>query len=215
MSVAPHTSIPSTTLQIGDRTLVVEATPLARSPQTRLGTVVSQSRPNALQLEQPISPLWRALVTLVLLLVALPAGLILVMGLLVVGHNGYFNSSERDALGLVAMCVCFCFFTVVFAALFGRRPQVRFTREQQLRISRICIPPGPSVTGRIVGVQLLFGRADEDLKADRPSFQINLILDNPQRPRVGFITYRDAEWTRAAGRKLADHLGVPLVDQLR
>ena len=63
-------------------------------------------------------------------------------------------------------------------------------------------------------LQLLPGRADEDFEEYRPSFQINLILDDPKHPRVGFITVQDAGWTRNAARKLADYLGVPLVDQI-
>jgi hypothetical protein len=47
------------------------------------------------------------------------------------------------------------------------------------------------------------------------SYQLNLVVDDPDEPRLNLSSHADAQWMRDAGRRLADFLRVPLVDQLR
>ena len=204
MGVSPDQSVPSKTLHVGDRTLIVEATPLAKSAQNRLGVVVGQPRPNLLRLQQPmLRPLpWP--VVLAAIVIAVPFTF--------VAFVVFINLEPRLYRTLLGIVICVAFFGIL-ATILGRQPQARFT-AQQLRVRKSTLSRDHLIPGHVTAVQLILGRADEDLQAEHPGIQINLILDNPTQPRVGFITFRDAEWTRLAARKLADYLGVPLVDQI-
>jgi hypothetical protein len=44
--------------------------------------------------------------------------------------------------------------------------------------------------------------------------QMNLVLDDAHTPRVNVAVHWDEAWSRRAGKRLADFLGVPLVDQI-
>ena len=44
-------------------------------------------------------------------------------------------------------------------------------------------------------------------------YQINLVLDDPNTPRIQVANAEDLAWAQHAGKHLADFLGVPLVDQ--
>jgi hypothetical protein len=210
---APH-DIPSTTLHLADRTIVVEATPLAKSRQTRLGTIVDQPRPSRLQVKQ-LLPRWaRWLLAILLMVVTAPIATALAFVLYLLLERG----RPRDPTSVfmvmfitVVVLVSFALVPVIF--IVGVYAPVEFV-GQHVRKRRLGRYPPWLRQARILVVQLIPGRADEDLRGSGPSLQLNLILDNPEHPRVGFITYRDAEWTRQAGRRLADYLGVPLVDQI-
>lgn len=46
------------------------------------------------------------------------------------------------------------------------------------------------------------------------SYQLNLVFDDPEEPRLNLATHSDWKWMREAGQRLADFLGVPVADQL-
>jgi hypothetical protein len=77
MPPAQDPSVPSTTLHLGDRTLVIEAAPLAKSRKTRLGTITDQPRTNRLHLKQPIPSVARWLLSFLVLMLTTPFALVL------------------------------------------------------------------------------------------------------------------------------------------
>jgi hypothetical protein len=46
------------------------------------------------------------------------------------------------------------------------------------------------------------------------SYQLNLVLADSEQPRYNLTTHADFKWMRETGHKLADFLGIPLLDQL-
>jgi hypothetical protein len=207
-------SVPSTTVQLGDRTIAVEATPLAKSRNTRLGTVTDQPRANRFHLKQPI-PRWaRWLLAFVLLIVTMPILITFVFVVtLFTDEHHTVTSTDLTILGIVGVPVIMSFTLLPLLFLFGRRPPLDFTK-QHVRFKLLGTCPSWLGRTRIIAIQLISGRIDEDLRGPGPSLQLNLILDHAAHPRVGFITYRAAEWTRNAAQRLANYLQVPLIDQL-
>jgi hypothetical protein len=45
-------------------------------------------------------------------------------------------------------------------------------------------------------------------------YEMNLVLDDPHRPRVHLYSLADWEWVRATGNRLGAFLGVPVIDRL-
>jgi hypothetical protein len=46
------------------------------------------------------------------------------------------------------------------------------------------------------------------------SYQLNLVFDDRDEPRYNLASHSDWRWMRETGQKLADFVGVPVVDQL-
>jgi hypothetical protein len=68
----------------------------------------------------------------------------------------------------------------------------------------------------ILAVQLLrtqAGRPDpRHGSLHRPLYELNLVLDDPTTPRLNLSCHGDLPWTADAAKKLADLLGVPILD---
>ena len=47
-----------------------------------------------------------------------------------------------------------------------------------------------------------------------PSYQLNLVLDDSEEPRLNLSSHADVKWMREAGQRLSGFLRIPLVDQL-
>ncbi len=45
-------------------------------------------------------------------------------------------------------------------------------------------------------------------------YELNLILDNPQVPRLNLVSVSDWDWVRRAGGQVGEFLGVPVLDRL-
>jgi hypothetical protein len=65
---------------------------------------------------------------------------------------------------------------------------------------------------KVVAVQLLVAGRDPNYR--RPGYEMDLILDDSQSPRLHVCSHGDWRWFRQEGRRVADFLGVPLIDQL-
>jgi hypothetical protein len=72
----------------------------------------------------------------------------------------------------------------------------------------------------VIAVQLLSDNFSSDEECQEPPettaikyYQLNLVLDHMDRPRVNVARHLGDSWSRRAGKQLADFLGVPLVDQ--
>jgi len=212
MTEASHQSTPSTILHLGDRTLVVEATPLARSPQTRLGIIIDQPQASALCVKLPgvVLAVGRMLLGAVFVSITLP---LILIGVTMVLFADPDPRDSRTWWPFVMLAVPAGCAAAGLLWLTTRKPRVEFSKTTgQLRSVFAGRLSGARI--RVLAIQLLPGRVDEDLRGPGRSLQLNLILNNAALPRVGFITFRDADWTRAAARKLADYLGVPLVDHI-
>ncbi len=44
------------------------------------------------------------------------------------------------------------------------------------------------------------------------SYQLNLVLNDPEEPRVNLTSHSDVTWMREAGQRIAEFLNVPLID---
>src|SRR5262245_43844222 len=78
---------------------------------------------------------------------------------------------------------------------------------------------------KVVAVQLLYNGSHtmtETTGGDQPSttvrqfygYEMNLILDDPERNRVNLYSLSDWQWVRETGNRLAAFLGVPVIDKL-
>jgi hypothetical protein len=190
----------STSLRIGERTIHIDATPLPDSPQKRLGIISDQLEPHIFQIKGTtyIDVSGPFLLTLLFL----PLG---AMTAFVLGYIGWVLCLCVSIGGIGTLCLCLRLAGRPLASLVRKAPRwsVSIGRDER------------EIAGEILAIQLLPGRLDEDLHEAHPGIQLKLVTDDPQQPRLGFITFRGVKWTRAAGWKLANYLGVPLVDHLR
>ncbi len=78
---------------------------------------------------------------------------------------------------------------------------------------------------KVVAVQLLYNGSHtvtETTGGDQPTtttrrfygYEINLVLDDPDRRRVHLYSLADWEWIRATGSRIGAYLGVPVIDKL-
>jgi hypothetical protein len=209
ISPANAATTPSVTLDVGGRTLIVEATPLAKSRLTRLGVVVDQPRDNVLRLRSHSVLALTAVLSFSGLLIAL----LLLATLFVMAMVANPHRESTGAWALLGFAVAPCLVGLTIGLILLRKPRAVFSRESK-RLRFVAADRKPLGRATILAIQIIAGRADQDLREHSATFQINLILDDRELSRVGFITVRDAAWTREAGSKLADYLGVPLVDRV-
>jgi hypothetical protein len=68
----------------------------------------------------------------------------------------------------------------------------------------------------ILAVQVVKAGVKKDPGSENPAltYQINLALTDSNAPRRNLTHHTDRTWTREAGRRIADFLQVPLVDQI-
>jgi hypothetical protein len=213
LSLAGH--IPSANVQGADRTIIVEASPLARSPRKRLGIVIDQPESQCLLL-RGVSRFHVILTGVLLLSVPATIAAVLLLGLL-----PFESLQVHWTVPILVLSLALGPVGVTVGAAYGRPVEVLFCRRplavfdhQTGRMTYRHFPGRRAPGGCIRATQLVDGWRDREFHRNRACIQLNLILDDAANPRVGFITFRDAEWTREAARKLADYLGVPLVDQL-
>jgi hypothetical protein len=45
-------------------------------------------------------------------------------------------------------------------------------------------------------------------------YELNLVLDNPEHPRMNLLSFSDWQWLRESGHRLATFLNVPIIDKL-
>lgn len=67
----------------------------------------------------------------------------------------------------------------------------------------------------ILAVQVIFGgRHQSSDSGGYNTYQLNLVFKDPPRSRLNLSNHSDRQWTQEAGRRLAEFLKVPLLDQL-
>ena len=138
-------------------------------------------------------------------------------------------------IGLLLIIACSCSWVYLAQAALQRFGSSEFDRHAGLlTISRrpfgfwrsLQVIRSRPLTD-IVCVQLLYGGFhSESVEIGEPgtpgsvvhqnyhSYQFNLVFNDRNEPRYNLTTHADWKWLREAGQKLANFLGVPVVDQL-
>jgi hypothetical protein len=129
---------------------------------------------------------------------------------------------ERE-LWLILCCVGlfdFVFASVGLVLLFAPR-RFEFDRNFGQWTTRSFFSRGSRPLSSIRGVQLICGGWHTATSSNTsPSsgryrtYQLNLILDDPRRPRINLTNHGDVPWTLEAAGQIADFLGVPLHNHL-
>ena len=94
----------------------------------------------------------------------------------------------------------------------GRR--VRFDRGAGLLTYRGFWTPRTWPLRNVLAVQLIDGGWHHGKKRRYYTYELNLVLNDPQTPRLNVSCHPDQAWTRDAGRRIAAFLQVPLSDAL-
>jgi excisionase family DNA binding protein len=202
--------IQSVTIRVGSRTFTISNLPLPfgnPGPGAGPRATLVQPAPHALVIK-PQARVYRRMLAFFV------AGL---AGLTVFGAAAAFPQIRPRLIAplggqlqtwLLVLLACFSLLWLLlwrFDILFGGR-RVRFDTST----GRITWGPIWSRQSRalsaIVAVQLL-KRFQVDL------YQLNLVLDDGETPRIQVANVQDQVWAQDAGQQLADFLGVQLVDQ--
>ena len=181
---------------------------------------------------EPSKTAW--LRTIVVVLVLSLANITMVLFMLVQGFDRSIGWGERAILIVGPLL----FFALLFVGLLvpgSMRRWHRFDRANGLlTISRrpFWFFWGPLQMVRshpledLAGVQVIYcGIQDETLEFGEPgtpgsvvyrqyhSYQLNIVRDDKSEPRLNVASHADGQWMREAGRRLADFLNVPLIEQ--
>jgi hypothetical protein len=223
-----------TTVQVGTRSFPIDGWPLPRRNPwggQRRTVELKQVTDDCLVLEPKKRWfLWHAL--LMLGMTAGPMAGVLYMLVEEIRGNATWGGIVSWSMGAVLLVAILL---VGLSAPGGFQRWVRFDRRAgRLTISRRPFGfrrPLHLVQSRpltdLVCIQLLYGgfhiETTETGEAGTPgsvihesyhSYQLNLVFDDPKEPRYNVATHSDWKWTREAGQKLADFLGIAVVDQL-
>jgi hypothetical protein len=188
---------PTVLLRIGLETIPVEARPL-RVRSSDAGTVALRQR-GAACLEVGPSAQGRVFFVFVALL-GVGMGTCLCLG----GPDGPLYCYAGVGIGVVFVAAA-----VLMELLFRR---VRFDRAE----GTLSLGSGPLRTTHplrhVLAVQVVHDTEHVCSDGSWEVYQLNLVVDDPDRRRLHVSSNSDAEWTRQTGRRLAEFLRVPLLD---
>jgi hypothetical protein len=100
------------------------------------------------------------------------------------------------------------------------------TVERKVGFRRAVVIDRVESLSSILGVQLLYtgrhsvsenqGAGEQQITTFRQfsGYELNLLLDRPDSPRLNLASLSDWEWTRRAGQEIGVFLGVPVIDRL-
>jgi hypothetical protein len=134
---------------------------------------------------------------------------------------------DRLPTALLVVLAVLCLFWLLlwnWVLLFGGRRVSFDTHTRQMTYSPLWSRHSRPLS-HIVAVQLLSEILTVNLQIPTRSagpvetkqvrrFPMNLVLDDPNTPRINVADSEDEDWTRRAGKELADFLGIPLIDQI-
>lgn len=119
-----------------------------------------------------------------------------------------------------AVLVCLAPLAFLPLTLVSRSGQFRFDRlRRALTYGRIWSRKTKPFSD-ILAVQVIFGGRHEATDPDThitrgfETYQLNLVLKDPPGSRINVSNHPGRRWTQEAGQRLAEFLGVPLLDQL-
>jgi hypothetical protein len=209
-------------LVVGDRRIPIDDWPLARSVEERRSVELRRPSDEVLVIE----PKRRA-----------GAGLIVPAVLVFLG--GALPGAVAAAcavpwwLSIVIGLVIVSFLLLLIRGQLSSLRWLRFDRTagQLVMERRLGFPREPRVErtyplNTIRAVQLLhngrhsitepegFGERQTISHREFCGYELNLVLDDPQLPRLHLLALADWEWVRQTGQSLGDFLGVPVIDRL-
>jgi hypothetical protein len=226
------------TIRVGDRTIPIDSSPLPlrrrkENLAVRWGGIPRVVQPDAHSLVIGLSAGRYGC-----LLLTVPLGIV---GTLFFGTAAAFPSLRPQLLplvgdtistwplvllaGLFLLWLLFWNIPTHVSSLFGGC-RVRFDRAAGVMMFGPIWDQRSRPLSDIVAVQLVtqnllsefnlppaqFG--EDSQKFDVKFYQMNLVLDNADTPRLSVASYRDQTQAHQAGQQLAEFLGIPLVDQI-
>jgi hypothetical protein len=133
------------------------------------------------------------------------------------------------ALGIFFLAI----FLLLIRGQLSSRRWIRFdqkdrmlTIERKVGFRRAVVVDRVEPLSSILGVQLLYtgrhsvsenqGAGDQQTTSYREfsGYELNLVLDRPDSPRLNLASLADWEWTRRAGQAIGEFLGVSVIDRL-
>jgi hypothetical protein len=213
-------------LQIGDREIAVPAQPMSRESRNRRQVELLTGDPDCLVLMPLSRSAWMAWLFGLMLIG-------IVVFLFVEGGKQIWAGELVGGLVILAFSIPFLVLMVLIArsTLYGKGPQrFQFDRQKgELIIDRrrgfskqYQLQATRSLTG-IAAIQLLYSGyhsivqtfdGGPTTREQFYTYEMNLVFSDSQQSRLHLCTHADWKWMRETGQKLADFLGVPVVDQL-
>jgi hypothetical protein len=210
---------------LGDREIVVPMTPLSHASISRRDVDLRGEGDDCLVLA-PVPRATQLLVpALAWLIVAGTFATTWVLGLLALAQGGWW--------GLIFLLLGSPFLVLAYfmgrQILFGKGPpRFRFDRRAgQLQIDRRhgvreYRREATHPLSEVLALQLLYSgyhaisqfTEHTNFHEQFYTYEMNLLLNGAPESRLHLCTHSDWPWMRESGRRLADFLGVPVVDQL-
>ena len=134
------------------------------------------------------------------------------------GPAGWAGLRQSAALVIIVLLGALSQLSAFFKPLLLHRD--RFDRQAGLLTLGWFGRKGTHPLAKVLAVQLVpgglvvktpgpFGRGGE-----RVSYQLNLVMADANQDRLNLTDDSDLKWTRHAGQRVADFLGVPVIDQI-
>jgi hypothetical protein len=220
----PATFVPAqpAVLVLGDRRIAIDEWPLARSVQERRSVEVNRPSDDVLLIEpmkrtgagmilqSTLVFLGGALPTTIAAALEVPMWLSVLLGLLILSALLMLVRSQLSSLRWIRIDRQAGKLVIERKVGFRRQP----------RTERTC-----PLTA-IQAVQLLYsgrhsvtepqGAGEQQTTSYREfcGYELNLVLDDPQMPRLNLFSLSDWQWIRETGQLMGDFLAVPVIDKL-
>jgi len=185
------------------RRVAVDTMPLPATPATFRSVRVSQPQPDRFTItpNTGFAP-WLLLGT----------ALVAAANLLLHGLGWALPWPPEVALILWLLCL---FFAFVVGERMLRVSSFSFDRSAGQMRCRVRLSRHGRPLDDILAVQMLEGTVySSDEGPDYTQYQLNLVLDDADMPRINVSNHPDLAWTQECGRRLADFLDVPLLEQV-
>jgi hypothetical protein len=209
-------------LVVGDRRIPIDDWPLARSVQERRSVEVRRPNEDVLVIE-PKGRAGAGLIVqavLVFLAGALPGAvaaacavpwwLSILIGLVIVSFLLLLIRGHLSSLRWIRFDRTTGLLAIERRPGFRRQPRVEHTYAlKTVRAVQLLHNGRHSIT-EAEGV----GERQTTSHREFCGYELNLVLDDPQLPRLHLLGLSDWQWVRQTGQSLGDFLGVPVLDRL-
>jgi hypothetical protein len=209
-------------LVVGDRRIAIDESPLARAVEERLSVKIQRLRDDLLVIEPKKRTGAGIIVHTVLAFLggALPATVV-----------AAFEAPVW--LSVVIGLAGLSFLVLLLRSQLSQLRWIRFDRqtgqfmiERKVRFRRQRCTDRAFALKAIRAVQLLcnglhsvtepqtYGNQQASLYREFCGYELNLVLDDPQVPRLNLFSLSDWQWIRQTGHLIGDFLGVLVIDRL-
>jgi hypothetical protein len=210
------------TLVVGDRRLAIDEWPLARSVEERRSVEVRRPSEDLFLIE----PKKRTALGIVArYLIAVAVGAVPTAIGSAVDWPWWLSALLGVALASLLVLAIRAELSRVRRVRFDRQAG-RFTLERKVGFGREWRVECSHAIGAVLAVQLLHngrhsitepqGAGDQQTTSYRQfdGYELNLILDGLQPPRLNLVSTADWAWIRRTGQSIGEFLGVPVIDKL-